>query len=665
MPLQATSGAASYDAFGGGVAAVPNYIEDVFSTYLVNSTTLGASVTVNNGVDVSGKGALVWMKARNGGGSNILVDTARGASNCLVSDSTGAQFNESTIIPSFTSTGFTTGSWINSGGDATAYASWTFRKQPKFFDVVTYTGNSTYGRTVAHNLGSVPGFIIVKCTSAVQPWAIYHRSLGGTKYMNLNSTSASTTDNAYWDNTNPTSTQFTVGGDGDVNGTGKTYVAYLFAHDAGGFGLTGTDNVISCGSYTGNGSTNGPTITLGYEPQWLMIKRTNSTGNWFMEDTMRGMNLTGAAYLSANLSTEEQVFTSSPTIAPNATGFQVVTSGTGYNASGSTYIYIAIRRGPMKVPTSGTSVFSPISVSNSTGTANTTNFPIDLQFASNSDSVHETQVMDRLRGVITTNTDAASPYSATQSTGAEKTTFLGYSRNWGNTGFATGSSYSGLQMAYWNFRRAPSFFDVVCYTGNGVTRDINHNLGVTPEFYIVKQRSGGTGLTGWVTGGTIYPNSTDYYTPLLNTNSASTSTANAWNTPTSTTFGIGTAFPNTNEWNKNGALYVAYLFATCAGVSKVTSFTGNGSSQTINCGFTAGSRFVMIKRTDSTGDWYVWDSARGIVSGNDPHLSLNSTAAEVTTDDTIDTDSTGFIVNQVSATNSNVNGASYIVLAIA
>jgi hypothetical protein len=119
------------------------------------------------------------------------------------------------------------------------------------------------------------------------------------------------------------------------------------------------------------------------------------------------------------------------------------------------------------------------------------------------------------------------------------------------------------------------------------------------------------------------------------------------------------------DTNTSGGTYVAYLFATCAGVSKVTSFTGNGSSQTINCGFTAGSRFVMIKRTDSTGDWYVWDSARGIVSGNDPHLSLNSTAAEVTSDDTIDTDSTGFIVNQVSATNSNVNGASYIVLAIA
>jgi hypothetical protein len=97
----------------------------------------------------------------------------------------------------------------------------------------------------------------------------------------------------------------------------------------------------------------------------------------------------------------------------------------------------------------------------------------------------------------------------------------------------------------------------------------------------------------------------------------------------------------------------------------VGSYTGNGSSQTINCGFTGGSRFVLIKRTDSTGDWYVWDSARGIVSANDPHLSLNTTAAEVTTNDSIDPDNTGFIVNQVAATNINVTSATYIYLAIA
>jgi len=107
------------------------------------------------------------------------------------------------------------------------------------------------------------------------------------------------------------------------------------------------------------------------------------------------------------------------------------------------------------------------------------------------------------------------------------------------------------------------------------------------------------------------------------------------------------------------------LFASCPGVSKVGSYTGNGTSQTINCAFTSGARFVMIKRTDSTGDWYVWDTARGIVPANDPYLLLNSTASEVTTNDSVDADSTGFIVNQVAATNINVNAATYIYLAIA
>jgi hypothetical protein len=116
--------------------------------------------------------------------------------------------------------------------------------------------------------------------------------------------------------------------------------------------------------------------------------------------------------------------------------------------------------------------------------------------------------------------------------------------------------------------------------------------------------------------------------------------------------------------NGSGSTYVAYLFASCPGVSKIGTYTGNGSSQTINCGFAGGARFVLIKRTDSTGNWLVGDSARGIVAGNDPLLYLNSTAAEVTTLDWIDADSSGFIVNQDSTANANVNGASYIYLAI-
>ena len=107
-----------------------------------------------------------------------------------------------------------------------------------------------------------------------------------------------------------------------------------------------------------------------------------------------------------------------------------------------------------------------------------------------------------------------------------------------------------------------------------------------------------------------------------------------------------------------------YLFATLAGISKVGSYTGNGTSQTINCGFSTGARFILIKRTDATGDWYVWDSVRGIVAANDPHLSLNTAAAEVTTDDSVDPDASGFIVNQNTATNINVNSGQYIFLAI-
>jgi hypothetical protein len=223
-------------------------------------------------------------------------------------------------------------------------------------------------------------------------------------------------------------------------------------------------------------------------------------------------------------------------------------------------------------------------------------------------------------------------------------------------GYGTSTSVSTAVQS-WNFARAPGFFDVVCYTGTGSARTVAHNLAAVPEMMLVKRRDAALEWTVYVAP----IGSTNYL--VLNQIAVAQSATNRWNdtTPTASVFTLGAS----SNVNANSGTYVAYLFATCPGVSKVFNFTGNGSSQTINCGFTGGARFVMIKRTDSTGDWYVWDTARGIVANNDPHLSLNTTAAEVTSNDTIDTDSTGFVVNQVSATNVNVNGASYIGLAIA
>jgi hypothetical protein len=143
---------------------------------------------------------------------------------------------------------------------------------------------------------------------------------------------------------------------------------------------------------------------------------------------------------------------------------------------------------------------------------------------------------------------------------------------------------------------------------------------------------------------------------------AATTTFALWNntTPTATQFTVG----NDSSVNASGQTYVNYLFASCPGVSRVGSYTGTGTTQVINCGFTAGSRFVMIKRTDSTGDWYVWDSARGIVAGNDPYLLLNSTAAEVTNTDFVDTAATGFEISSTAPAAINASGGSFIFLAI-
>ena len=650
MPVQATSGAASYDAFGGGVPVAPNYIEDVFSTYLYTGN--GSTQTITNGIDLAGEGGLVWTKRRDGAAwYHHLGDTVRGAGNILFSNATDANTTGTGAFTAFSSTGFSFDAAQSPSG--VNFASWTFRKQPKFFDVVTYTGDGASNRAIAHALGSAPGMIIVKTTSKAQSWIVYHRSLGTGKYLALSSTDASTTDANAFPACDASTFTPTTGAAFGLNENGVTYVAYIFAHNAGGFGLTGTDNVISCGSYTGNGSATGPVIDLGYEPQWVMVKRASAEEGWYLFDTMRGLTVTSDFPLSPNTANAES--SAVTLVNPTATGFTLTSSNQAVNASGNTYIYIAIRRGPMKVPTTGTSVFSQIAATVATNTAVTTNFPVDMVYGLVRPG-GDHNIIDRLRGI--SNTSAVSPYLKTESTSAELTANNIYNAD-NQTGYRFGSYFSGASSIFYSFRRAPGFFDVVCYTGTGSARTVAHNLAAVPELIIVKRRSG---TAGWP----IYSASTGINKLLfLNlTDAEQGDPSNTyWNNtlPTTSVFSLGS---NTVP-NLSGGTYVAYLFASCPGVSKVGSYTGNGTTQAIACGFTGGARFVLIKRTDSTGDWYVWDSARGIVAGNDPHLSLNTTAAEVTTDDSVDTDSTGFVVNQVAATNINVSSATYVFLAVA
>jgi hypothetical protein len=640
------------------------YSEDVFSSYLYTGT--GAAQTITNGIDLAGKGGLVWAKARSSAFGHAVFDTVRGSSSGnarrLITNSTAAATTTNEDWLSFNSNGFTAnadpgGGIITTNG--TTYASWTFRKAPKFFDVVTYTGTGA-NRTISHNLGVAPGCIIVKRTDTTGDWQVYHRSNANTQYMVLNSTAAVATGATRWNSTTPTATEFSLGTDATVNASGGTYVAYLFAHDAT------SDGIIQCGSYSGNDAN--LTVTLGFEPQWILIKSATMSGstygNWHIVDNMRGLNDTLSAssppYLRANTSAAEA--TGNPNgIAITSTGFRVNSS---WSISPETYIYIAIRRGPMKIPTLGTSVFSPVVWSgNATSPRTITGggFPVDLSVTYNRNTAGwDHGFVDRLRGAPKNTSTAYFMYAngtvqeITNQYGA-----VGALDIQDGVGLYTGSSTFDNTNASGNtyvghlFRRAPGFFDEVCYSIPSAG-SVSHNLGVVPEMMILKTRNASD---NWY----VYHAGASGKLLRLNTTAAADTAdySSVWGSsaPTATNFNVG-------GWGTYFN-YVWYGFASCPGVSKCGSYTGNGSSQTINCGFAAGARFVLIKRTDSTGDWYVWDTARGIVAGNDPHLSLNTTAAEVTTDDTIDTNSSGFVVNQVAATNVNVSSATYIYLAIA
>jgi hypothetical protein len=615
---------------------VTPYVDDVFSTYLYTGT--GGDRSFNNGIDLAGKGGLVWIKSRGNTRPNNLFDTANGAGNSLSSNNYAGLVSSPLGITSFNSNGFTIGASGSINESSINFASWTFRKATKFFDIVTWAGNGVNGRQIPHSLGVAPGMIIVKVTTGIHAGAVssavYHRSLGGTKRLTLESDGAAITSatGEPWNSTDPTSTTFTVNSDAKVNAIDDTYVAYLYAHDPSSTGI------IQCGSYTTTSGT--VNVNLGWEPQFLLIKNSTEAGNWEIKDSMRGVFAGNSASprLFPNLLNAENSG-SNPSF--TATGFSVPNGV--YNSGTSTITYMAIRR-PNKPPTTGTQVFSPVVTPYETNFS--VGFATDLAFQKELPSNYNTNWGDRLRGK---NRLLGSYNDAAETTYADAISF-DTDTNYLKSLLPDSSNNSVFEC----FRRAPGFFDIVCWTGvaGATNQRVNHNLGVVPEFIIYKGRNK---VNYW----RVYYGNINQYIPL-HLNYAAYTGSNLWGTslPTVTDFGINCSSMDLDNFDA-----VAYLFTTLAGVSKVGSYTGNGTSQNIECGFASGARFVLIKRTDSTGEWYLWDTARGIVSGNDGHISLGL-GAEITTDDSIDPYSPGFTVNQVAATDINVTSATYIFLAI-
>ena len=287
---------------------------------------------------------LVWAKQRNGAANHRQIDSVRGASQVLFSSLTNAEVTDAAGLTSFNSNGFSVGTNQINDNAATMVA-WQWKESVSAgFDIVTYTGDGTSSRNISHSLGVVPSMVIVKCRSSAYIWPVKHKSLASNNNVFLEQTTATTnvvsgTGSGGLGDLSSSTTFSVVAGTTNSNNTNQsaqTYVAYLFSEVAG---------YSKFGSYTGNGSADGPFVFTNFQPRWVMVKRTDSTSDWYIWDTSRDTYNVESATLLADTSGAE---TSATSIDGLSNGFKC-RSATVVNASGGTYIYAAFASSPFKL----------------------------------------------------------------------------------------------------------------------------------------------------------------------------------------------------------------------------------------------------------------------------------------------------------------------------
>ena len=785
-----------------------------------------------------GEGGMIWSKGRNSSIDFVLMDSERGIDKLMFTNGTWSQEaaaanDKANTFRSFDNNGYTIGTtgYLNQSG--IDYNSWTWRKQKGFFDIVTYSGDSTSSRDIAHNLGCIPGVIILKRLDVDGGWQVYHRDLPDTsnsawsKILRLDTDAIQQDAYCLGSNSYHTSSTFRIGNDNSINTSGGLYVAYLFAggestaatarsvafngssdylslastsdfafgtgdftleawakpnnytsaqyifslgdgdnfscgitnnewfyysHSTGikyggrplvkqwthfavsrssgtsklfingvlkqtwsdsvnfsdssaaigrhkasanyhwngnlsnvrvvkgtgvytssfrpptkpltnitntkllccnnssttgstitpgtitangsptattenpfddpdgfKFGEDSEENIIKCGSYTGNGdSTNGTRVYLGFEPQWLLIKSTGFTEHWHCFDCMRGMvNGGNDARLEINQSNHTETNTVD-FIDIHPDGFTALYVN-NVNANNEKFVYIAVRRPDGHVgrtPTAGTDVMGLANGINSSTLEYISGFPVDFATARRPGASENWYTTGRLIQKTWMYTNLTN--TETQAGSSNEQFMFDDSRGWSTASW-------GTDYQSWMWKRNAGF-DLVNYKGDGSSaRDIPHSLGQVPEMMWVKGR--GPDVANWY----VYHNAVGNQKALhLETTDRETSAGvGHWNgtDPTSTHFSIGIN-PNTNNNN-----YLAILFASVDGISKVGSFAGSSSDVTLNLGFVP--RFLMVKgRTGPSGtNWTVWDNIRGITGNytsggaDTPRIYLNATSA--------------------------------------
>lgn len=315
---------------------------------LYNGT--GAAQNINNTVNgVSFQPDLVWFKSRNITENHQLFDSVRGVQKSLYSNLTTQELTDPGVntfntngFNSSNANGYTYVGWQWKGGGtpvsntAGSITSSVSANPTAGFSVVTWTGTGS-NATIGHGLGVTPAMIILKPRNSADNWPVWHSIFAVNEYVYLNLTNAKASYSLFMNSTLPTSTVISLGTWANVNTASQTMVAYCFAPVAG---------YSAFGSYTGNGSADGPFVYLGFRPRFIMRKKTSGVARWIVEDSAREPSNVANTALYPNYSTAEEVSTVNWGIDFLSNGFKIRSTDTDSNASGDTYIYMAFAEVP-------------------------------------------------------------------------------------------------------------------------------------------------------------------------------------------------------------------------------------------------------------------------------------------------------------------------------
>jgi len=620
----------------------------------------------------------VWIKGRNTADNHNLIDSSRTAGCFLNSNTTGIEDCNASHAR-VTTNGFDTKGNPNASG--VNYVAWCWKanggttssntdgaitstvqvNNKAGISIVKWTGTGS-ASTVGHGLSAAPKVIIQKSLSSTSDWPVYHGSISSpnSNFHTLNSSGGLNNISNYWGSGGVTSSVFgVIGSPYSINASGVDQIAYCFTEISG---------FSKFGSYTGTGAA-GNLIETGFEPSFIMFKRTDSTGGWLIFDNKRNLTNPRNSRLEANNTGAEQAGSTSKFVDFYSNGFEPQVSDSEINASGGTYIYMAFAEDPDTTSPTLADSFSTVTWTG-TGSARSITglgFSPNLVWYKERSNTSSHELLDTLRGP--TN------YIMSSSSNAQASSAQGL-QSFDSDGFSVGTdgavNQSGQTYVGWTWKtddnestintegsidsivsaNANAGFSIVKWDGTqagGAT--VGHGLSSAPEMIIVKRLDY---AEDWV----VYHSSLGN-TKTLNLNQSDAEVTDAAfnnTTPTSSVFTLSNCASGSCI-NSNSGSYIAYCWHTVSGYSKIGSYTGNGSAGHAITGLGFQPDFVMIKSATTAEDWLLFDSVRG----NSIVLYPNKTDAEASYS-TFVFDSNGFTIPQWGSI--NASGETYIYMAI-